>query len=110
MVLNPGETKVYIVVVATPSDTSLNLEYPDNRIPPDKHIDRLHYAYEVRIVGATPAKRQLGWAKGAGSYLLPAQGGGWKDNSAYVATTAWVGPNARVLGSGITHGLKITPS
>jgi carbonic anhydrase/acetyltransferase-like protein (isoleucine patch superfamily) len=99
MVINPGETKIYIVVVATPSDTSLNLDYTDNRFPPDKCADRLHYAYEVRIVGATPAKRQLGWTKGAGAYLPPAQGGGWKDNSAYVAPTAWVGPNAMILGT-----------
>jgi carbonic anhydrase/acetyltransferase-like protein (isoleucine patch superfamily) len=100
LLLNPGETKVYLIVVPTPTDTSLNLEWTDNRLPVDKCADRLHYPYEVRIVGATPAKRQLGWAKGTGSYLPPAQGGGWKDNSAYVATTAWVGPNARVLGSG----------
>jgi len=97
--LNPGETKVYLVVVPTPSDTSLNLEWTDNRLPVDKHKDRLHYPYEVRIVGATPAKRQLAWSKGAGSYLLPSQGGGWKDNTAYVASTAWVGPDAMVLGN-----------
>ncbi len=97
MLLNPGETKVFIVVVATPSDTSLNLEYPDNRFPPDKHYDRLHYAYEVRIVGATPAKRQLGWSKGAGH--THSNGGGWVDNTATVNSTAYVGPNAMVLGT-----------
>ena len=97
--LNPGETKVYIIVVATPSNTSLDLETYYNLKPNDKHIDRLRYAYEVRIEGATPAKRQLGWTKGTGSYLPPSQGGGWKDNSATVDSTAYVGPNAMVLGT-----------
>jgi len=102
--LNPGETKVYLIVVATPTDNSLNLGGLDNRYPVDKHPDRLHYPYEVRIVGATPAKRQLQWAKGAGAYLPSNQGGGWKDNSAYVASAAWVGPNAMVLGSARVEG------
>jgi hypothetical protein len=97
--LNPGETKVYLIVSATPSDTSLDLDTYYNLKPNDKHIDRLRYGYEVRIIGATPAKRQLAWTKGAGSYLSPSQGGGWKDSTATVSATAYVGPNAMVLGT-----------
>jgi hypothetical protein len=97
--LNPGETKVYLIVSATPSDTSLDLDTYYNLKPNDKHIDRLRYAYEVRITGATPAKRQLNWAKGTGSYLPPSQGGGWKDSTAIVSATAYVGPHAMVLGT-----------
>ncbi len=99
MVLTPSEIKVYLVVVPTPTDTSLNLEWTDNRLPVDKCFDRLHYAYEVRIEGATPAVNQLGWTKGTGSYLPPSQGGGWKDSTATVNSTAYVGPNSMVLGN-----------
>lgn len=97
LTLNPGETKVYLVVVPTPNDTSLNLEWTDNRLPVDKHIDRLHYAYEVRIEGAVPAKRQLDWNTASGH--THSNGGGWVSNSATVNSTAYVGPNARVLGT-----------
>jgi len=97
MALQPGETKVYLIVVATPTNNDLNLEWTDNQLPTDKHLDRLRYPYEVRIVGATPAKRQLDWNTTAGS--IHPNGGGWKADTAMVHSTAYVGPNARVLGS-----------
>jgi carbonic anhydrase/acetyltransferase-like protein (isoleucine patch superfamily) len=96
--LNTGETKVYLIVVATPSDTSLDLDTYYNLKPNDKHIDRLRYPYQVRIEGATPANRQLAWSKNASGHYH-SNGGGWVDNSATVSSTAYVGPNARVLGN-----------
>lgn len=97
MPLLAGEQKVYLIVVATPTGNSLNLEWTDNRLPTDRHADRLRYPYEVRIVGAQPARRQLGWNTAAGT--IHPNGGGWKASTATVHPTAYVGPNARVLGS-----------
>jgi NDP-sugar pyrophosphorylase family protein len=90
---------VYLVVVATPSNTALNLEYTDNRFPVDKCPDRLHYAYEVRLVNLTPATagRQLNRTE-TGGHTHP-NGGGYVGASATVDSTAYVGPNARVLGT-----------
>lgn len=97
MALLPGETKAYLIVVATPTNNSLNLEWTDNRLPTDRHADRLRYPYEVRIVGAQPARRQLNWNTASGT--IHPNGGGWKANTATVHPTAYLGPNARVLGS-----------
>ena len=53
--LNSSLNKVLLIVVATPSDTSLDLDSDYNTKPVDKNIDRLNYPYEVLITGATPA-------------------------------------------------------
>ena len=96
--LLPDEHRVLLVVVPTPDDISLDPHFNHhNKKATDKHPDRLHYAYEVRIVGATPSTHQLDWAKGSGHYH--SNGGGWVDNSATVHASAYVGPNARVLDS-----------
>lgn len=93
----PGETKLFLVVVATPTDPSLNLEWTDSRFPVDKHPDRLHYAYEVSLTGASPAIAQRQLNEPAGSGRIHANGGGWVANYATVDASAYVGPNARVL-------------
>ena len=99
--LLPDEERVLLVVVATPDDTSLDLDSYYNVKAPDKHIDRLRYPYEVRIVGAEQASKQLDWNSTNGSFRTNPDGspGGWVANSAFVSSTAYVGPNARVLGS-----------
>ena len=93
----PAETKLFLIVVATPTDPSLNLEWTDNKNPIDKHPDRLHYAYEVSISGASPAiaQRQLNEPSGTGH--VHSNGGGWVANYATVDASAYVGPNAKVL-------------
>ncbi len=104
--LEPDEVKVLVIVVATPTDTSLNLEWTANRLPLDQHLDRLRYPYELRIQGAEPAKRQLDWNTGAGA--PHPNGGGWVANSATVEPTAYVGPNARVLDNAVvSHTSRI---
>ena len=95
--MQAGETKLFLIVVSTPTDSSLNLEWTDNKNPVDKHPDRLHYAYEVSMTGATPAiaERQKNEQVGSGS--IHPNGGGWVDNYAQVDASAYVGPNAKVL-------------
>ena len=109
--LEPGENRLQLFVMATPGDTSLDLESFFNTKPIGRHIDRLQYPYEVRIVGATPVT-------GAGErFAAPVEpalgrphpnGGGWVSNMAFVAATAYVGPNARVLdGAEVTGKARI---
>ncbi len=97
--LASSSDKVQLIVVATPSDTTEDLDSFYNTKPVDKNIDRLNYPYEVQITGATPAiaTEQLNYAKAASGHYH-SNGGGWVDNTATVAATAYVGPNARVLG------------
>ena len=97
--LQSSADKVQLIVVATPSDTSEDLTSYYNTKPVDKSIDRLNYPYEVQITGATPAiaSEQLNYAESSSGHYH-SNGGGWVDNTATVAATAYVGPNARVLG------------
>lgn len=96
--LNAGETQVFLIVTATPSTTALDLESFYNTKPVDKHPDRLRYAYEVRLVNATPANHSYAATNPTG-FRLHANGGGVVGPSATVAATAYVGPDAKVLGS-----------
>lgn len=106
MAMQPGEQEVHLIVVATPTDNSLNLEWTDNRLPTDRHADRLRYPYEVRIEGAKPAPKRLQWNTAVGS--RHPNGGGWKADTATVHATAYIGPNARVLGSAkVLDGARI---
>jgi carbonic anhydrase/acetyltransferase-like protein (isoleucine patch superfamily) len=97
--MQPGQTKLFLIVTAAPSDSSLNLAYTDNDYPVDKHPDRLRYAYEVAMTGAVPAvtQRQLNLTTTSGR--IHSNGGGWVANTATVNASAYVGPNARVLGT-----------
>ena len=99
MTLQTGETNLFLIVTAAPTDNGLNLTYTDNDYPVDKHTDRLRYIYEVALDGAVPAaaKRQLDLTTTAGH--IHVNGGGWVANTATVNASAYVGPNARVLGS-----------
>ena len=96
--LNASETQVFLIVTATPDDTSLDLESFTNTKPIDKHADRLRYAYEVRLVNATPAPHQFNVANPSG-YTYHSNGGGVVGPSANVDPSAYVGPNAKVLDS-----------
>ena len=97
MNLSATETRVLLIVTATPDSTALNLDLFHNARPINKHADRLNYGYEVRFTGAVPASRQLTIANGSGA--AHPNGGGWVGASALVDATAYVGPNAKVLGS-----------
>jgi hypothetical protein len=97
--LQAGETRVLLIVVATPGNTTLDLESKANTKPFDKDTARLRYPYEVEVSGAVPVTKPLAYT--AASYRTHANGGGLVALTATVAATAYVGPNARVLGTAV---------
>lgn len=97
--LEPGETKLFLIVTATPTDTKLNLEWTDNSLPIDKHPDRLRYGYEVYLEGAVPALAERRYSSAIPEGAAHSNGGGFVAKTAAVSSTAYVGPNARVLGT-----------
>ncbi|MEY5025558.1 MAG: hypothetical protein RLZZ244_1086, partial [Verrucomicrobiota bacterium] len=97
-----GESRVFLIVVATPDQTALDLGSLSNTKPVDKHPDRLRYAYEVRLSNALPAPNPYALTPGV-SHAHP-NGGGWVENSATVDVSAYVGPNAKVLGTARVTG------
>lgn len=101
--LEASETRVFLIVTATPDDVALDLDSYSNTKPIDKHPDRRRYGYEVRLTNATPAPNRYAVADPAGFRLHP-NGGGVVGPSATVSTSAYVGPNAKVLGSARVEG------
>lgn len=97
------ETRVVLVVVATPKDLrfDINFENKYDTKPYDKHPDRLRFPYEVAIDGATPVAPTAPRSDMQGAFHQNPDGsvGGWVASTAYVAPTAFVGPNAVVLDS-----------
>ncbi len=100
--LTESDNRVYIVVVATPGDTSLNLTDFSNTRPIGRHVDRLRYPYELFLENASPLKRPLDWTNDEGA--AHPNGGGFVAATASVDETAYVGPNARVLDNATVRG------
>jgi hypothetical protein len=96
--LMANETQVFLIVTATPSSTSLDLDSHSNTKPVDKNVDRLRYAYEVRLVNAAPAAHPYVVANPA-NFRTHSNGGGVVGPSATVDASAYVGPNAKVIGT-----------
>lgn len=96
--LTAGETEVFLIVTATPGANALDLDSLSNTKAVDKHPDRLRYAYEVQLTGAAPLANQLAVTNPSGFRIHP-NGGGILGPSATASTTAWIGPNAKVLGT-----------
>jgi hypothetical protein len=97
--LQPGEKDVYLVVAATPG-TVHHYAYLDG-YPKD-----YRYPYEFRIDGAYPSGYEPGYtrpAAPAGGHWH-SNGGGWVDNRASVAATAYVAPHAAVYGNATVSG------
>jgi hypothetical protein len=93
--LGANENRLYLSVAGTPDQMPFpghdDLQYP-YRSHPSKQ--RLHY--ELQVYGATPRESNNGSTAGL---VQHANGGGWKSTTAIVDATAFVGPNARVLGN-----------
>ncbi len=96
--LTASETQVFLIVTATPSNNTLDLDSYSNTKPVDKNADRLRYAYEVRLVNAAPAAHPYVVANPA-NFKIHSNGGGVVGPAAIVDATAYVGPNAKVIGS-----------
>lgn len=99
--LNPGDSRVVLVAVATPDDLSLDTNhtyYIEKRY--DRHEDRRRYPYELQIDGAVPTiESRIEIPEGPGAYHSNPDGtkGGWVSAHADVAPTAYIGRNAMVL-------------
>jgi carbonic anhydrase/acetyltransferase-like protein (isoleucine patch superfamily) len=90
-----GEKDVYLVVAGAPSSLHKYAAFTEG------YTKQYRYPYELGIAGAVPDGYQAGYSRGtapAGGHWH-ANGGGWVDDNAKVAATAYVGPNAAVFGS-----------
>ena len=97
-----GAVKAYLTVTAMPGTLyKANAFHKDNVSSYKNGDERRRYPYELRIEGAD-VQQSGGYSKGAG-HTHP-NGGGWVANSAKVADSVYVGPDAMVLGSADLSG------
>lgn len=96
--LAPGDTAVFLVVVATPR--SIHKIVWDQ-----KYFSIYRYPWRVSLEGATPAAADAA-APVAGATRHP-NGGGWVAPGASVARSAYVGPYAVVLGGTVSGNARI---
>jgi carbonic anhydrase/acetyltransferase-like protein (isoleucine patch superfamily) len=95
----PGERDVYLVVTGAPA-TVHHYAYLDG------YPKNYRYPYEFRLDGAAPSGYEPGYTKPAapGGGHWHSNGGGWVDNRANVAASAYVGPRAAVYGNSTVSG------
>ena len=103
--LAANENTVYLVVAATPS-TFLFGAFDDTVYPyqltnpqnPAQSLSqqRTRFPYEIQVTGGSPKETDNGSTAGL---IQHANGGGWKATTAAVDASAYIGPNARVLGT-----------
>ena len=92
-----GETQLYLVVAATPT--------VNHKIKWDQYYYTIYrFPYMLEINGAKPDGFQEAPNPAGGRH---ANGGGFVANAATVAATAYVGPNARVLGGTVSGNARI---
>jgi len=92
--LAANENRLYLSIAGTPDQMPYpghdDLQYPYRSHPAKQ---RLHY--ELQVFGATPRES----TNSAAGLIQHPNGGGWKSASASVDSSAFIGPNARVLGT-----------
>jgi hypothetical protein len=98
--LSPGDREVYMVVTATPSKYQ--------KIFWDQKYNSLYrYPWKVQLTNATPDGQQDGYNPGFPPGRRHANGGGWVANGAQVDASAYVGPNAAVLGGEVRGNARV---
>lgn len=98
--LKPDDREVYMVVVAAPK------EY--KRIFWDQKYNTIYrYPWKVQLAGALPDGFQPGYDPKFPAGRRHPNGGGWVANGAQVDATAYVGPNAAVLGGEVRDFARI---
>jgi len=98
--LATNENTVYLSVAGTPA--TFLAETTDETVEPFQSSPaKERFPYEMQITGATPGESTNGSTSGL---VQVANGGGWRASTATVDATAYVGPNARVLGSAQVRG------
>jgi hypothetical protein len=96
--LADDETAVYLAIIACPY--ALNAVLTHNDYTSDNVA---MFPYRISLTGATPKGWQ--WPEPvAGTFTLHSNGGGKKANTATVDASAFVGPNAMVLGTAKVTG------
>jgi hypothetical protein len=96
--LQPGENQVYLVVTGTPG-TIHKYAFLDGF--PRNH----RFPYQFRLQGAVPYGFEPGHTRPTPTGgRWHSNGGGWVDNRANVASTAYVGPMAAVYGNSTVNG------
>ncbi|MCL2283287.1 MAG: DUF6055 domain-containing protein, partial [Fibromonadales bacterium] len=94
--LESGETQLYLVVAATPT--------ANHQIKWDQYYYTIYrFPYMVEITGAKPE----GFQQITGAGAAHANGGGFVASTANVAASAFVGPNAKVMGGTVSGSARI---
>ena len=98
-----GAKSAYLTVAGTPKKfNAVNAFHKDNVSSYKSGTERRRYPYAVQLSGASVIPQATTYAKGSG-HVHP-NGGGWVANSAAVADSVYVGPNAMVLDSANVSG------
>lgn len=102
--LAADENKLYLSVAGTP-DAYLYGGHDEVAYRFRSHPSRSRFHYEVQVTGATPRERANGATTGL---VVHSNGGGFKSSTASVHASAYLGPNARVLGNGfVASGARV---
>ncbi|HRR75550.1 MAG TPA: DUF6055 domain-containing protein [Ruminococcus sp.] len=97
-----GAVSAYLTVSAMPQQlVKANAFHKDNVSSYKDGDERRRYPYEIKLSGADVIQSG-GYSKGKG-HIHP-NGGGWVDDSASVADSVYVGPDAMVLGNAKLSG------
>lgn len=97
-----GAVSAYLTVTAMPKElVKVNAFHKENVSSYKDGAERRRYPYEVKLSGAG-VQQSGGYSKGRGH--IHSNGGGWVSDSARVADSVYVGPNAMVLGSARLSG------
>lgn len=97
-----GAASAYLTVSAMPKELyKVNAFHKDNVSSYKNGDERRRYPYEITLTGAE-VQQSGGYSKGRGH--AHSNGGGWVADSANVADSVYVGPNAMVLGSATLTG------
>ena len=97
-----GAVSAYLTVTGTPKDLyDINAFHKDNVSSYKTGTERQRYPYAVQLTGAQ-VQQSGGYSKGSGH--IHANGGGWVADSASVADSVYVGPDAMVLGNATLTG------
>lgn len=98
-----GAKVAYLTVAGTPKKfNAVNAFHKDNVSSYKSGTERRRYPYAVQLSGASVIQQAETYAKGAG-HAHP-NGGGWVADSASVADSVYVAPNAMVLGTANVSG------
>lgn len=97
-----GAASAYLTVSAMPKELyKVNAFHKDNASSYKNGDERRRYPYEITLSGAE-VQQSGGYSKGRGH--AHSNGGGWVADTASVADSVYVGPDAMVLGSAALTG------